>query len=168
MTPVPPGTRPQPPTADPGYGVDGEFDRPGVAVRVARRRGVVFAGVQGDIDTDSYQDVRQQLFACLEDDPSALIVDLGGVVLFGSLGIAVLMEVHERAYETGVGFAVVARQRTVVDPMRVTEVDVLLTLRPTVDEALTAVRARSGQTDDGMPGPRDSEEQDHGFSWWSS
>ncbi|MFD7659590.1 STAS domain-containing protein [Actinosynnema sp. NPDC059797] len=131
-----------------------------MAVRVARRRGVVFAEVWGEVDTDSYREVRQELFACLEDDPAALVVDLCGVGLFGSLGIAVLMEVHERAHETGVGFAVVARQRTVVDPMRVTEVDALLTLRPTVDEAVAAVLAR--RAEDG------SVEEDHGFSWWSS
>ncbi|GAA1299247.1 STAS domain-containing protein [Saccharothrix xinjiangensis] len=142
--------------------MDGDLDGAPVSVRVARRRGVVFAGVHGEIDTDSYREVRQELFACLEDNPTALVVDLGGVGLFGSLGIAVLMEVHERAHETGVGFAVVARQRTVVEPMRVTEVDVLLTLRPTVDEALAAVMARSGSTGD------ESEEEDHGFSWWSS
>ena len=139
-----------------------------VGVAVARRRGVVFADVRGEVDTDSYRHLRQELFSCLDGGPAALVVDLRHVDFFGSLGIAVLMEVHERAYETGVGFAVVARQRTVVDPMRVTEVDVLLTLRPTVDEALAAVRARSDQVDGGTPGPRDSEEQDHGFSWWSS
>jgi anti-anti-sigma factor len=143
--------------------VGGDLDRPAAEVGVTRRRGVVFAEVRGEVDTDSYRQVRQDLFACLEDDPWALVVDLGGVRLFGSLGIAVLMEVHERAHETGVGFAVVARQRTVVEPMRVTEVDVLLTLRPTVEEALAALHARHGANGSGC-----GEDPDVGFSWWSS
>jgi hypothetical protein len=51
------------------------------------------------------------------------------------------------------GFAVAGGQRVVVRPLRVTQVEELLMLRPTLEEALAAVEG-----DD----PRES------FSWWTA
>ncbi|WP_306749450.1 STAS domain-containing protein [Saccharothrix yanglingensis] len=127
-----------------------------VGVAVARRRGVVFADVRGEVDTDSYRHLRQELFSCLGGGPAALVVDLRHVDFFGSLGIAVLMEVHERATELGAAFALVAEHRTVVEPIRITEVGELLGLCSTVEEAVARVEG----------GPAGAEAD--GFSWWSS
>lgn len=132
-----------------------DVDGPTATVKVTKRRGVVFAEVHGEIDTETYRGVREELFACLEGGPAALVVDLAGVGFFGSMGIAVLVEVRERAERLGTAFAVAAGQRTVVGPMRLTEVDGLLTLCATVEEALAVVRGGAGGPDDG-------------FSWWSS
>lgn len=140
-----------------------EVDRGPVSVRIAKRRGVVVAEVRGEIDTDSYRHVREELFDCLEGDPKALVIDLAGVDFLASMGIAVLVDVRERADRRGVGYAVVAGHRTVVRPMRMAEVDALLTLRPTLDEALVAVRAQIEPGADEPPETPDSR-----FSWWSS
>ncbi|MGM1060546.1 STAS domain-containing protein [Saccharothrix sp. Mg75] len=156
-----------------------------VGVVVARRRGVVFAEVRGEVDTDSYRQVRQELFSCLDGAPAALVVDLRRVEFFGSLGIAVLMEVHERATGLGAGFAVVAGHRTVVQPIRVTDVGELLGLCSTVEEAVARVEGRDDehrsdgryQGDDGRRQGDDGRYQGDdgryqggtdGFSWWSS
>ncbi|MFD1148740.1 STAS domain-containing protein [Saccharothrix hoggarensis] len=120
--------------------MDGNVDQAAVTVKVARRRGVAFVEVHGEIDTDTYRQVRQELFACLDGATSALVVDLAGVAFLGSMGIAVLVEVRERARELGVGFAVAAGQRTVVRPMRMSEVDRLLGLCATVAEAVAVAR----------------------------
>ncbi|WP_447001950.1 STAS domain-containing protein [Saccharothrix isguenensis] len=156
--------------------MDRDVDRSEVTVKVTRRRGVVFAEVDGEIDTDTYRLVRQELFACLDGGCAALVVDLTGVGFLGSMGIAVLVEVRERAEQLEVAFAVAAGQRTVVQPMRMSEVDALLGLRSTVAEAVAEVRGgpqRHSGIDHDRPAshaPVDGGEGrvDTGFSWWSS
>ncbi|XVV02695.1 STAS domain-containing protein [Actinosynnema sp. CA-248983] len=115
-----------------------DFSRQAVSVSVTKRRGVVFAAVRGEIETDTCEQVREHLLACLAGSPAALVVDLAGVTFLGSMGVAVLVESREHAERSGVGFAVVAGARTVVRPMRVTDVDALLGLCATVEEAVHA------------------------------
>lgn len=134
----------------------GDVDQQPVTVEDVGDDGVVIAAVHGDFDVDSFRDVREALFTCLNGRASALVVDLGDVGFFGSMGIAVLVEARQRADVVGAGFAVVAGRRTVARPIRMTDTEDLLRLHRTQDEALAAVRARSGQ------------ETGTGFSWWSS
>jgi anti-anti-sigma factor len=139
-----------------GAAVHGDVDQQPVTVEDVGDDGVVIAAVHGDFDVDSFRDVREALFTCLNGRASALVVDLGDVGFFGSMGIAVLVEARQRADVVGAGFAVVAGRRTVARPIRMTDTEDLLRLHRTQDEALASVRARSGQ------------ETDTGFSWWSS
>ncbi|MEU4765130.1 STAS domain-containing protein [Actinosynnema sp. NPDC023794] len=134
----------------------GDVDQQPVTVEDVGDDGVVIAAVHGDFDVDSFRDVREALFTCLNGRASALVVDLGDVGFFGSMGIAVLVEARQRADVVGAGFAVVAGRRTVARPIRMTDTEDLLRLHRTQDEALASVRGRSGQ------------ETDTGFSWWSS
>ncbi|MCC8247023.1 STAS domain-containing protein [Saccharothrix luteola] len=134
----------------------GDVDQQPVTVEDVGDDGVVIAAVHGDFDVDSFRDVREALFTCLNGRASALVVDLGDVGFFGSMGIAVLVEARQRADVVGAGFAVVAGRRTVARPIRMTDTEDLLRLHRTQDEALASVRAPSGQ------------ETDTGFSWWSS
>ncbi|PSL52746.1 anti-anti-sigma factor [Saccharothrix carnea] len=128
----------------------GDVEQPSVTVQDVGDDGVVVAVVHGDFDVDTFRDVRQALFTCLNGRASALVVDLGEVGFFGSMGIAVLVEARQRADVVGAGFAVVAGRRTVARPIRMTEMEDLLRLHRTRDEALATVRGESG------------------FSWWSS
>ena len=134
----------------------GDVDQPSVTVREVGDDGVVVAAVHGDFDVDNFREVREALFTCLNGRASALVVDLGDVGFFGSMGIAVLVEARQRADVVGAEFAVVAGRRTVARPIRMTDMEDLLRLHRTREEALAAVRDRSGR------GP------DAGFSWWSS
>ncbi|QQQ74276.1 STAS domain-containing protein [Saccharothrix sp. 6-C] len=134
----------------------GDGEQPPVTVEDAGDDGVVIAAVHGDLDVDSFRDVREALFTCLNGRASALVVDLGDVGFFGSMGIAVLVEARQRADVVGAGFAVVAGRRTVARPIRMTDTEDLLRLHRTQDEALAAVRSRSGRGADAE------------FSWWSS
>ncbi len=133
-----------------------DVDQPTVTVQDLGDDGVVVAAVHGDFDVDTFREVREGLFTCLNGRASALVVDLGDVGFFGSMGIAVLVEARQRADVVGAGFAVVAGRRTVARPIRMTDMEDVLRLHRTVEEALAAVRAQSGQ------------ETDAGFSWWSS
>lgn len=144
-----------------GSVVPGEVDEPPTAVEVLEDRGVLVAEVRGDVDVDTFRDVREALFTCLNQGAPALVVDLCGVGFFGTMGIAVLVEARQRADVLGTGFAVVAGRRAVARPIRVADLEDVLGLHRTRDEALAAVR---GPTDrDGADGPADT-----GFSWWSS
>ncbi|TQM84410.1 anti-anti-sigma factor [Saccharothrix saharensis] len=134
----------------------GDVDQPSVTVREVGEDGVVIAAVHGDFDVDTFRDVREALFTCLNGRASALVVDLGDVGFFGSMGIAVLVEARQRADVVGAGFAVVAGRRSVARPIRMTDTEDLLRLHRTPEEALDAVRDRSGP------------EADREFSWWSS
>ena len=133
-----------------------DVDQPAVTVEDVGDDGVVVVAVHGDFDVDNFRDVREALFTCLNGRASALVVDLGDVGFFGSMGIAVLVEARQRADVVGAGFAVVAGRRTVARPIRLTDTEDLLRLHRTQEEALATVRARSGQG------------ADTGFSWWSS
>lgn len=128
---------------------------PDVAVRTTRRRGVVFAHVRGEVDTANYDAVRAELLGCLDTGATAMVVDLADVDLFGSMGIAVLVEVREHADRLGMAFAVAAGHHVVVNPMRVTQVERLLTLRPTLEDAIAAVEHARNRPADGA------------FSWWT-
>ena len=134
----------------------GDVDQPSVTVREVGEDGVVIAAVHGDFDVDTFRDVREALFTCLNGRAAALVVDLGDVGFFGSMGIAVLVEVRQRADVVGAGFAVVAGRRSVARPIRMTDTEDLLRVHRTQEEALDAVRDRSGQ------------QADREFSWWSS
>jgi anti-anti-sigma factor len=136
--------------------VHGDVDQPSVTVREVGKDGVVIAAVHGDFDVDTFRDVREALFTCLNGRAAALVVDLGDVGFFGSMGIAVLVEVRQRADVVGAGFAVVAGRRSVARPIRMTDTEDLLRVHRTQEEALDAVRDRSGQ------------QADREFSWWSS
>ena len=132
------------------------LDQPHASIKVTRRRGVMYAEVRGEIDTGSCEQVRRDLLACLADGPAALVVDLTGVAVLGSLGIAVLIEVREHAERSRVAFAVAADHGKVVRPMHVTEVASLLGLCSTVADAVALVR-------------RATASHHHAeFSWWSS
>jgi anti-sigma B factor antagonist len=136
--------------------VHGDVDQPSVTVREAGDDGVVVAAVHGDFDVDTFREVREALFTCLNGRASALVVDLADVGFFGSMGIAVLVEARQRADVVGAGFAVAANRRTVARPIRLTDMEDLLRLHRTCDEALASVREGSGS------------DTDTGFSWWSS
>ena len=136
--------------------MQGDVDQPSVTVREVGDDGVVVAAVHGDFDVDTFREVREALFTCLNGRASALVVDLGDVGFFGSMGIAVLVEARQRADVVGAEFAVVASRRTVARPIRMTDMEELLRLHRTCEEALAAVRDRSGRG------------TDTGFSWWSS
>ncbi|MFE2756902.1 STAS domain-containing protein [Actinosynnema sp. NPDC059335] len=139
----------------------GIVDQPSVTVEDVGDDGVVVAAVHGDLDVDTFRDVRQALFSCLNGQTSALVVDLGDVGFFGSMGIAVLVEARQRADVLGAGFAVVAGRRTVARPIRMTDMEDLLRLHRTQDEALATVR--NGVEPRGWDDPDHREPAHHGL-----
>ena len=118
----------------------GEVEQPSVMVEVTTAEDVVIAAVRGDVDHDTFREIRGALFTCMAGRAAALVVDLDDVGFFGSIGIAVLLETRQRADQVGIRFAVVAGRRTVARPIRLTDTQDVLHMQRTREDALAAVR----------------------------
>ncbi|MFD8494525.1 STAS domain-containing protein [Amycolatopsis sp. NPDC059657] len=110
-----------------------------VLIRISRMETVCVVRVSGEVDLVSAATVEQALTGTLEPVPTGLVADLSGVTFFGSSGLSALVAAEDRAKTAGVPFAVVAASREVLVPMRVTGLDELLAVHPTVDDAVRAV-----------------------------
>ncbi|HEX6346260.1 STAS domain-containing protein [Umezawaea sp.] len=114
-------------------------------ITIGARRGVVVLRCSGEVDMTSAVALRDAIDKAFTDDPPALVIDLVDVVFFSSPGISALIAAQGRADAAGVALAVAAASRSVLRPLEVTTVDLILTLRPSVDEALAAlVSVRGG------------------------
>jgi anti-anti-sigma factor len=109
-------------------------------VRSGERHGVMVIRVDGEVDMDTCDEVRAELITCLEQRSGSggLVLDLGGVTVFGSVGLSLLVEARHRAERRGVGFAVATDRRAVLRPLAETGVGDLVVLRATVREAAEA------------------------------
>ncbi|WP_033442257.1 STAS domain-containing protein [Saccharothrix sp. NRRL B-16314] len=103
--------------------------------------GVAVVEVIGEVDMASDAAVRALIAAQLDRRPAGLVVDLSRTDFFGSAGIQLLVEAVLRTQVEGVGFAVVTDRRAVLHPLRVTLVDEAVDVHPTLEDALTALRA---------------------------
>ncbi|MEV6717479.1 STAS domain-containing protein [Lentzea sp. NPDC051208] len=117
-----------------------EAEQPLIMVEVTTAEDVVIAVVHGDVDHDTFREIRDALFTCMAGRAAALVVDLDDVGFFGSIGIAVLLETRQRADQLGIRFAVVAGRRTVARPIRLTDTQDLLCLQRTREQALAVIR----------------------------
>ncbi|QQQ80110.1 STAS domain-containing protein [Saccharothrix sp. 6-C] len=104
-------------------------------IRVTRTGDVLVVAVSGELDMDTTSEVRATVVSGLVERPSALVLDLSGVIFFSSAGLSLLLEVR-RLVDT---LAVVATRRAVLRPIQLTSLGQLLTVFPSVDEALAAV-----------------------------
>ncbi|GGP75321.1 STAS domain-containing protein [Saccharothrix coeruleofusca] len=96
--------------------------------------------VSGVLDAETHRAASAEVESAFARKPVAVVLDLTAVDFMGSSGIAVLINAHHRANRLGIAFAVVANTRSVLRPLRVSQVDGTLALHPTVDEAIAAVR----------------------------
>jgi anti-anti-sigma factor len=102
--------------------------------------GITAVRVSGALDAASHRAVAEGLGAALRSRPTALLLDLRAVDFLGSVGIAVLINARHDAARSGVPFAIVADNRCVLRPLRMSQVDSALPLHPTVEAAVAAVR----------------------------
>ncbi|WP_158850138.1 STAS domain-containing protein [Saccharothrix deserti] len=112
-----------------------------VTVRTQRRHGALVIQVEGEIDNDTCDEVRAEVVQRLRERPKALVLDLNDVVVFGSIGLSLLIEARHRAEALGVGFAVAVDRRAALRPLTETGVADLLVLRPDAGQAAEAALA---------------------------
>ncbi|MEU5691745.1 STAS domain-containing protein [Actinosynnema sp. NPDC020468] len=111
-----------------------------VPVRTTESDGVAVVHVAGEVDLATHEVIRNGVHGALELRPGALVLDLSGVTFLASVGISLLVELRQYAEQHGIGFAVVAERRSVLRPLTATGVVDVLTLRPTLADAVAAVR----------------------------
>ncbi|MFV8317989.1 STAS domain-containing protein [Mycobacterium sp. 23] len=96
--------------------------------------------VTGDVDSSTADYLRDQLVAALDvatTHPRRLvIVDLQGVNFFGSAGLNAMLDCHDAGRAAGTAVRLVADHPQVLQPIRVTELDRIFAIFPTVSDAL--------------------------------
>lgn len=106
-------------------------------VVIAERGPAVVLTVTGEVDLNTAPRLREALEEAVAAHPSLLVVDLTDVDFLGSPGLAALIAAHDRA-QPRTRLRVVASSTTpVLRPIRLTGLEELLNVHPTLDHALS-------------------------------
>jgi len=95
--------------------------------------------VAGEVDLATAPALENAIEAALGGKPAALIIDLSQVSFLASAGMAALVGAHQRA-GTATRIAVVADGPATGRQLKMTSLDQVFSLHPTLDEALTSLR----------------------------
>jgi anti-sigma B factor antagonist len=109
-----------------------------ITTSVAHREGVAVVSVGGEIDLSTAPAFEAVIAEALEEDPPVLVIDLSEVTFMASVGLRILAATQEKVGKS-IQIAVVADNAAATRPMQLTGLDNLISLYPTVDEALTAL-----------------------------
>ncbi len=108
------------------------------AVDVDHRPDAVVVSVVGEVDAVTAPELRRVLDQVLSEPPAVVVVDLRGVALLASAGLAALIAAHDQAVpETRL--RIVATDTTpAMRSVQLTGLGDLLVVHPTLDQALAA------------------------------
>ncbi|MCE6994956.1 STAS domain-containing protein [Saccharothrix sp. S26] len=116
-------------------------DSTDTTTRIHHHGGVAVVEVTGEVDTAWDASIRAAVADQLDRRPAGLVLDLTKVDFFGSTGIQLLVEAALRARELGVALTVATDRRLVLRPLEITMVIGMLDIRPTLRDALAALRS---------------------------
>lgn len=108
-------------------------------VQTADRDGVLVATVTGELDAATVDAAGTALTELLDKQPAALVVDLA-VSFLSSAGLSMLLKLHGRAQNDGIGFVIVAQDNAAQHPLFISGLSEVLPLADTVDAAVESVR----------------------------
>jgi len=94
--------------------------------------------VSGEVDVYTAPALRDRIADLLDGGQQQLIIDLGGVEFLDSTGLGVLVAGLNRARDVGGSLSLVCPQERVLKLFRITGLDEVFTVHPTVDEALAS------------------------------
>ena len=92
----------------------------------------------GDIDAATVNQLRNHLAALTETGNTQLVLDLTNVSFIDSTGLGVLVAAHKRARVDGGFIRIVTAKPIVLQLFKITALDMLFQMHPTVEEALAA------------------------------
>jgi len=95
--------------------------------------------VAGEVDLATAPALENAIEAALGGKPAALIIDLSQVSFLASAGMAALVAAHQRAGKA-TRIAVVADGPATGRQLKMTSLDQVFSLHPTLEEALTSLR----------------------------
>lgn len=114
----------------------------GITTSVARRDEIVVLTVGGEIDMATAEALETAIGAVVDDSPAVLIIDLSAVKFLGTAGLRVLVATHQKLGTAG-RLAVVASSPETRRPIELIDADELLSLYPTLDDAVTSLGAET-------------------------
>ena len=114
-----------------------------ITTSVAHREGVAVVSVGGEIDSSTAPAFEAVIAEALEEDPAVLAIDLSDVSFMASVGLRILAATQEEVGKS-IQIAVVADNAAASRPMQLTGLDNVISLYPTLDEALTALGRDAG------------------------
>jgi anti-sigma B factor antagonist len=114
-----------------------------ITTSVAHRDGVAVVSVGGEIDLSTAQAFEAVISDALSEDPPALVIELSGVSFMASVGLRVLAATREKVGKA-LPLAVVADGPAAGRPIKLTGLDNIISLYPTLDQALTALGQTAG------------------------
>jgi anti-sigma B factor antagonist len=94
--------------------------------------------VAGEVDLATAPALENAIDSTLAGKPGALVIDLSEVSFLASAGMSALVAAHKRA--GGTRIAVVADGPATSRQLKMTNLDQVFALHPTLDEALGALR----------------------------
>ncbi|HEY3632858.1 MAG TPA: STAS domain-containing protein [Jatrophihabitantaceae bacterium] len=100
--------------------------------------------VGGEIDTYTAPTLRDRMTDLLDSGTDTVIVDLSGVDFLDSTGLGVLVAGLERAKQLGGALPLVCAQERILRLFRITGLDAVFTICPSVDAAVEVVTPHSG------------------------
>jgi anti-sigma B factor antagonist len=127
--------------ARPSSGPPGDAVRPGtLLIRTSTLPNGVVLQVTGEVDMDTAPNLASHLTATISEAvaPHPVVLDLRKVEFFSSNGLSVLLGSHSLCTERNTPLRIVANNRAVVRPIEATNLDEILSLHQTVEEALTS------------------------------
>jgi anti-anti-sigma factor len=105
------------------------------------RHGIAVLAISGEIDIASAATVERAIAAVLAVDPPSLIIDLLGVQFLASTGVGIMVQTRDKFVDCQ-RFSVVAQGLMTRRVIELLDLDRVLLLQETVEEALTAAKAR--------------------------
>jgi anti-sigma B factor antagonist len=109
-----------------------------ITTSLAHREGVAVVSIGGEIDLSTAPAFEAAIMGALDDDPPVLVIELSEVSFMASVGLRILAATQEKVSES-VQVAIVANNPATSRPMQLTGLDKVLSLYPTLDDALTAM-----------------------------
>jgi anti-anti-sigma factor len=95
----------------------------------------------GEIDHDSQYVLDDAAGEVLERGGDRLVIDLSAVTFCDSAGLSLFIQLHRRLSDRGGSLCLASAQAPVLTVLRATNLDRLLALHSTVDDAVRASRA---------------------------
>jgi anti-sigma B factor antagonist len=117
-------------------------DQDAIATAVGYQNGIAVLKVGGDIDLATVPELEAAIDEALIPRPTGLVIDLSDVGFLASAGLQALVATHNNVSPSA-QFAVVANSAATSRPIQLTGLDQIFELYPTLDEALTALKANA-------------------------
>jgi anti-sigma B factor antagonist len=100
--------------------------------------------VMGEIDLFTAPEFKQRVSAPIDAGRTRLVVDLTATTFIDSSSLGVLIGAHRRLRRLNGTLSIVCNSDPIVKTFRITGLDGVFTIVPTLDEALNADTVRAG------------------------